>query len=885
MFRSTTQRDEAGRITAGVLRRVAIVLSILTGLVVTGAVVAGALVPQQPRLDTPIVLNGEVWAVEQVGNAIVVGGNFTQIQTTRNGPVINQAGLFAYDMDSGILLDHFLPTLSVNNGTPEIKALEPAADGRSVYIGGKFTAIDDKTDGRTRVRNRIAKIDVTTGRLDRNFARGGVDAKVLTLDLVGNQLYVGGNYGRIYDTDVGRPPIEHDHHSFARFDATSGGYDPNFKLLPTTSIARTGMLGVTNIDHTPDGRYMVITHRGESIFDAVRNVNHVRPGVAMIDLAAGGTVTNFVALFPDPNDPDQNMYHRNSCAGRGVFIRDMEISPDGSYFVMVHQGHDSGYNCDTAVRYPITNAAVRPTWVSRVFDSVFSVGIDDDAIYIGGHFRYMIHPDAPSAYPGRTSPNATGPNCMYCNANTQVEPFRSEMINTGYVYRAYQIGAINPTTGKGIPEWNPGSDAYKGVLDITVVDRGLLLGQDRGRVNGFNTGRAAFLDQTPDAGNPRCTVALDDNNNPVVSWTDIGDVNEWRIARNGEFRTGVNATSWTDTNPPFDTDLNYELRFNRNGLSQTDDCGTVRVNLVPITCVVEVRGDTSLDVDWNNNDADRYVIRRDGTFVASIDDRTRYQDTGLNPGTVYEYEVRSVRNGVVQSTTCSGETAGRTLTCSVAVNGDEATVSFNGGDFSRVSIRRDGNWQATIDDANQFSQTLEPGSYAYSATGVVNGFRSDADCGTADIGAPAVVCSVAVNGEDVTVSFNGGDFSRVTIRRDGNWQATLSGQNTFTETLAPGAYAYEATGVSNGLRETSSCGTATVTPRVLVCTVTVQGGDVLVSWNDVGARNYQARVNGGWAATLGAGATSWTDAGGAGENNTYAVRYRLNGQQNTITCA
>ncbi len=878
MIRPTTASDEAGRISAGVLRRVAIVLTVLTGLVVTGAAVAGAIVPEQPRLDTPIALNGEVWAVEQVGNAVVVGGNFTQIQTVRNGPVINQAGIYAYDIDSGILLEDFLPTLGVNNGTPEIKALQPAADGKSIYIGGKFTTIDDHTDDRIRVRNRIAKIDVTTGRLDRNFARGGVDAKVLTLELVGNDLYVGGNFNRIYDTDVGRPPIEHVQSSFARFDATSGGYDASFKIVPDVSIAKTGMLGVTNIAATPNGRYLVFSHRGQDVVDLNGGQRYERPGIAMLDLNAGASVTGFKALMPGGN----NAYSRASCGTRGVFIRDLEVSPDGSYFAVVHQGHDTGWVCDTAIRWNISTTPSEPAWVSRIFDSVFSLGIDDDAIYVGGHFRYMVHPDAPSSYPGR-QPDANGQVSPY-NAGSIQGAFGVDLYRPGYVYRAYQMGAINPQTGRGIPSWNPGSDAYKCVCAITVIDRGLLIGQDRGRVAGFNVGRSGFFDETPDAGNPRCTVALDANNNPIVSWTDIGNVSEWRIARNGNFQTGTTATSWTDTNPPFDIDLSYELRFNRNGLSQTDDCGTVRVDLVPLTCVVEVRGDTALDVDWNNNEADRYVVRRDGTFLASIDDRTRYEDTGLAPGTTYEYEVRSVRNGVVQSTTCSAETLGRTLTCSVAVNGEEATVSFNGGDFSRVTIRRDGNWQATVDDRNTFAQTLEPGSYVYTATGVVNGFASNADCGTADIGAPGVVCSVAVNGEDVTVSFNGGDFSRVTIRRDGDWQATVSGQNTFDQTLPPGTYAYEATGVANGLKETSSCGTATIVPKVLACTVTVQGDDVLVEWNDVGASSYQARKNGGWVATLDAGTTEWTDVDGDAAN-TYQIRYRLNGERNTITCA
>ena len=878
----------SARFAAPAIRRVALVLALLTTSVVTGAVVAGALAPENPRLDTPIVLDGEVWDVEQVGNAVVVGGNFTQIQTTRNGPTINQAGLFAYDIDSGILLEDFLPTLSVNNGAVEIKTLEAAADGRSVYIGGKFTAIDDKTDDRIRIRNRIAKLDVTTGRLDRNFARGGVDAKVLTVDLIGNQLYVGGNFNRIYDTDVGRPPVEHEHQSMARFDATTGAYDPTFKFEPETSIARTGMLGVTNIDHTPNGRYLVFTHRGENV---VVNRNQIfrRPGVAILDLnaAGGAAVTGFQTLYPDANDANQDFYWSGQCGNRGIFIRDMEVSPDGSYFVTTHQGADSGYQCDTVVRWPITTTPTRPTWVSRLFDSVFSVGIDDDAIYVGGHFRMMVTDQAPSPYPGRTVPNdGAARGDIYTADITRDANFRNELWNPGYVYRAYQLGAINPSTGRGIPSWNPGSDAFKGVLAITVVDRGVLLGQDRGRINGFNTGRAAFMDLTPNAGNPQCTVALDGDRNPVVSWTDIGNVNEWRIARNGDFQVGVTGTSWTDADAPIDTDLTYELRFNRNGLSQTNECGTVRVDIIPITCIVEVTGDTSLFVDWNNTESDRYNIRRDGTFVTSVDDRTRWEDTGLTPGTSYSYEVQAVRNGVItQTATCSAETLGRVLTCSVGVVGEDVTVSFNGNDFSRVTIRRDGNWQATLTNQTTFSETLPPGTYNYEATAVLNGFRSTLDCGTATISARGVVCSVGVIGDEATVSFNGNDFSRVTIRRDGNWQATLTNQTTFSETLPPGTYSYEATGVFNGFRDTVSCGMVTVDAEVLMCAATVQGNDVILVWNDIGASSYQARTNGSWTATLDAGATTWTDPGAAGDGNNYQVRFRQDGTTQTIDCA
>ena len=280
-------------------------------------------------------------------------------------------------------------------------------------------------------------------------------------------------------------------------------------------------------------------------------------------------------------------------------------------------------------------------------------------------------------------------------------------------------------------------------------------------------------------------------------------------------------------------------------------------------------------------------MRRDNVFVTEVEDRTRYEDSGLAPGTTYDYEIRSVRNGVTQSTTCSGTTPGRALTCSVAVVGEDITVSFNGGDFSRVSIQRDGTWQATLSNGETtFLQTAEPGTYVYTATGVVDGFSNSADCGTAEVAARTVVCSVANVEDQVTVSFNGADFSRATVHRDGAWQATLTdGEVDFVQTVDAGTYSYSVTGILNGLSETADCGRVTVTPPVLTCTVTVEGDDILVTWNDVGAASYQARRNDSWAATLDQGTITWTDVGAAAAGNSYEVRYRLDGVLNTISCA
>ena len=50
---------------------------------------------------------------------------------------------------------------------------------------------------------------------------------------------------------------------------------------------------------------------------------------------------------------------------------------------------------DTAIAFPITGGDnVQPLWISRCFDSVYSVAITEKAVYIGGHFSWNESPTA-----------------------------------------------------------------------------------------------------------------------------------------------------------------------------------------------------------------------------------------------------------------------------------------------------------------------------------------------------------------------------------------------------------------------------------------------------------------------------------------------------------
>ncbi len=71
----------------------------------------GQLVPATPRPDTPVVLDGSVYGQALLGDRVIVGGSFTQIELA-NGSIANQPYLFAYDANAGAFDPSFDPVLN-----------------------------------------------------------------------------------------------------------------------------------------------------------------------------------------------------------------------------------------------------------------------------------------------------------------------------------------------------------------------------------------------------------------------------------------------------------------------------------------------------------------------------------------------------------------------------------------------------------------------------------------------------------------------------------------------------------------------------------------------------------------------------------------------------
>ena len=137
---------------------------------------------------------------------------------------------------------------------------------------------------------------------------------------------------------------------------------------------------------------------------------------------------------------------------------------------------------DTAVAFPIDGGdVVEPMWVSRAFDSVYSVAITEKAIYIGGHFHWNESPTAPDPWPGLDNVGyGTGQGLSGYGLGDQV-------------VRRDHLGALDPATGKAL-EWNPGSNSFEGNKAMVATSRACSRGGDGKRQGGVSTGRVAFFD-------------------------------------------------------------------------------------------------------------------------------------------------------------------------------------------------------------------------------------------------------------------------------------------------------------------------------------------------------------------------------------------------------
>ena len=417
------------------------------------------LVPDRPRANTPRISTGEIWDIEVVPqlNRVFVAGGFTSAQNTTgtDTAVFNQPQLLSYNYQTGLLDKTFRPTF----GGGGVSAVEASPDGTKLFVGGSFNTVGGQA------KQKVASLDLTTGAPLSTFAfANSTNNQVQSLAASNSTVYVGGRYTRVNgQLRTG----------LAAVNAASGAVDAGFVNNLSGGIGVDGQLGVPQLKLTHDGTKLLVIHTGRQID------GQDRYGMGIIDTGTKELLGWRSQLW------DENLAR----VGGVTRIYAADIAPDDSYFVVTSgSGGDAPPISDTAIRYPLTDASltdsdVQPAWISRHFDSIYSVAVTEEAVYVGGHFGFIESPSSDDPWPGLDNVGyGTGQGLGGYGLGDQV-------------VRRDHIAALSRTTGKSL-EWNPtgGSNSFEGNKAMEATPRGLFIGGDGMFQGGVRTGRVAFYD-------------------------------------------------------------------------------------------------------------------------------------------------------------------------------------------------------------------------------------------------------------------------------------------------------------------------------------------------------------------------------------------------------
>jgi PKD repeat protein len=394
-----------------------------------------------PGSGTPNVTDGRVYAITQVGSTVLIGGSFTQATSANGASTYNQPYVMAFDATTGAVNTAFAPVLD-----DQVETLLPGPTAGTVYVGGDFNNLNGvKFKG-------LVLLNVADGSRVTTFKAPAMNGLVETVKRVGNRLYVGGTFSTLGGVA---------HGGLGTLNATTGALDPFMNSAVSINHSWTAAnggakaaVGVFKLDVTPDGSRMV----------AVGNFKKVdgldRDQIAMWDLTGPTAVVRA---------DWQTHGYEPACYSWAydTYVRDVDFSPDGSYFVSVATGGGNNTLCDAAVRWETSGSGtdIRPTWVDYAGgDSLLSVAVTGTAVYVGGHQRWLNNPDG------------------------------NDFANGGAVPRP-GLGALDPKTGVPLT-WNPGRNPRgAGAYSMYASSAGLWVGSDTDWIGDYDyrRGKIAYF--------------------------------------------------------------------------------------------------------------------------------------------------------------------------------------------------------------------------------------------------------------------------------------------------------------------------------------------------------------------------------------------------------
>jgi hypothetical protein len=389
-----------------------------------------------PQTNTPDVQNGVVYAISSLGTKMFLGGTFTSIGEHGSVNVVTRNYIAAFDAGTGKIDQGFVPAV---NG--EVDAIAPGP-GNSVYIAGKFTTVNGAS-------TRVDLLDATTGQRVAGWTPPVLNGITQTLTTVGGNLYIGGAFTSA--TSGGQQTV---HKGLVEVNGSTGAVVKTMTVQLTGrhgTGSRQGPLGPKKLAVSPDGTEMVVIGNFTDAADSTTAPLQHNDQVVRLNLTS--TTATVQSNWSTAKYSAQ-------CANNAFdsYIRDVQFSPDGSYFVIVATGggtfssnvDGSRSLCDTAARWETngTGSNVQPTWVDYTGNDTFwSVAVTGSAVYAGGHQRWVNNTTA------------------------------SDSAGEGAVPRP-GIVALDPVNGMPLA-WNPGRNPRgAGAYVVYATSTGIWVGSD-----------------------------------------------------------------------------------------------------------------------------------------------------------------------------------------------------------------------------------------------------------------------------------------------------------------------------------------------------------------------------------------------------------------------
>jgi len=363
---------------------------------------------------TPWMANGYIKASVQHGNVLFVGGSFKRIGTSvAPGPnlspfVSGYTGLAAIDMSTGQAIPAFKPQLEATGGqTLDVYALEIV--GNRLYVGGQFGRVNGENHynlaaidiNPTTIRDTVVSSFNATVGIPGNANEHTFEVRTL---LAGNDgLYVGGAFSKV--NGKGRPKT-------AKVSLTDGSLITGYKTA-----------GVNGIVHD-----MVFSSNGQSIFLAggfkQLGTGNARFALGRVDAATGATLPWAVpsSQIPGATTSGQICYEIAVTASR------------------IYAGCGKTPNFVGAFRLDNGDVGSR-TWQYSTGGNVQSVNLmpGGQDLVIGGHFGI----NSSSRYNGR----------MRCGTLSQATWIRGLAIVRNVASTTNTVSPITDGTSSGTQPW------------------------------------------------------------------------------------------------------------------------------------------------------------------------------------------------------------------------------------------------------------------------------------------------------------------------------------------------------------------------------------------------------------------------------------------------